>query len=288
MKLQTTTILVSAVILPATTFASPAGAFFYELFNDPYFWLFLLVGALLLLAYVSVRNAFNTLKRVMRPDLVKSEEEIAEKASAGSTGTLARWYKKLSGLKPMEKEKDLMLDHDYDGIRELDNSLPPWWLYGFYITIAISVVYMLHFHVFKTGALSEEEYRVAMEKAEVEVEAYFESIGGAVNEDNVTLVEDDRRLANGKKLFDANCAVCHAHDGGGGVGPNLADEYWIHGGSINDVFRVIKHGVPAKGMVPWKDILGATDIQDVASYVLTLQDNEPANPKAPEGDKYTR
>lgn len=275
--------LIALLAFPASVFASNAD-FYSGLIKDPYFWLFLMVGALLLLAYYSVKRAFDTIAKKMRPEL--QTEEVEESTLAvESQSAFAKWYQNFAGLKPMSKEKDMLLDHEYDGIKELDNSLPPWWLYGFYVTIFIAVGYLFHYHILGTGKLQLEEYKSEIANAEASVAAYFEKMGGMVDETNVTLVEEDARLANGRKIYQANCVACHAADGGGGVGPNLADEYWIHGGTINEVFKIIKYGAAEKGMIAWKDLLGPADMQDVASYVLGFQGTEPANPKDPQGTK---
>lgn len=279
--------LPAVILLPASAFAStPTAELYSNIFRDAYFWLFLLVAVLLLLAYYSVKRAFDTIAAVMNPKTASADSlEATELEAEEKESAFMRWYKGFAGLKPMAKEKDMLLDHDYDGIMELDNALPPWWLYGFYVTIAIAVGYLLHYHVLGTGKLQMDEYRAEIQRAEVEVAAYFEKLGGMVDENNVTLVEDAGRLANGKTIYQNNCVACHAADGGGGVGPNLADEYWIHGGSINDIFRIIKYGATDKGMIAWKDLLGPQDMQDVASYIMSFQGTEPANPKEPQGEK---
>jgi cytochrome c oxidase cbb3-type subunit III len=275
--------LIALLAFPASVFASNAD-FYSGLIKDPYFWLFLMVGSLLLLAYYSVKRAFDTIAKKMRPEL--QTEEVEESTLAvESQSAFAKWYQNFAGLKPLSKEKDMLLDHEYDGIKELDNSLPPWWLYGFYVTIFIAVGYLFHYHILGTGKLQLEEYKSEIANAEASVAAYFEKMGGMVDETNVTLVEEDARLANGRKIYQANCVACHATDGGGGVGPNLTDEYWIHGGTINEVFKIIKYGAAEKGMIAWKDLLGPADMQDVASYVLGFQGTEPANPKDPQGTK---
>ncbi|TAE47241.1 MAG: cytochrome C oxidase subunit III, partial [Bacteroidetes bacterium] len=187
------------------------------------------------------------------------------------------------------------LGHNYDGIRELDNSLPPWWKWGFYFTIAWGLVYVWHFHVseialakvlFGPGISSAEEYNIAMKEADEQKEVYLAKVGNQIDEKNVTLVTDAEGLANGKTIFTTNCVVCHGANGEGGVGPNLTDKFWIHGGSVNKVFATIEYGVPAKGMIPWLGQLKPKEIQNVASYILSLQGTNPANPKAPEGTEY--
>ena len=125
-----------------------------------------------------------------------------------------------------------------------------------------------------------------MAEAEVQKAEYLKNAANLVDETNVTLLTEESRVLSGKAIFTKNCAVCHAPDGGGGVGPNLTDTYWLHGGSISDVFSTIKYGVPAKGMIPWKDQLKASEMQEVASFILSLQGTTPANPKEPQGEEY--
>jgi cytochrome c oxidase cbb3-type subunit III len=142
---------------------------------------------------------------------------------------------------------------------------------------------MLDYHIFESSPLQEAEYAAEMEAARMLREQLAAS-GAFITEESVSFVNDTDALSKGKKLYESNCVTCHAQDGGGIVGPNLTDRYWIHGGTINDVFRVIKYGVPAKGMIPWQQQLNPVEIQQLSSYILTLQGTTPANPKAPEGD----
>ncbi|MCK6603889.1 MAG: c-type cytochrome [Ignavibacteriaceae bacterium] len=196
---------------------------------------------------------------------------------------IKKFSQKLTDAKPIEQESEIMFSHEFDGIRELDNSLPPWWKYLFYVTIVFSVVYMVYYHVL-SGPSSDEEYRREVRQAELDMAAYMQSGNVVVTEDNVTLLTDASSLNAGKDIFVKNCASCHANDGGGLVGPNLTDEYWIHGGGIKDVFKVVVNGVLDKGMLAWKSQLTSKQIQDVSSYVLSLQGTKPANPKAPQGE----
>jgi cytochrome c oxidase cbb3-type subunit 3 len=194
------------------------------------------------------------------------------------------WWAKMNSFKPIEQEADIALHHNYDGIVELDNRLPPWWLYGFYITIIFSGIYMYRYHVSKTAPLSEQELAISLKKAEVEKEAYLKGAANKVDENTVTLLTDASALEAGKKMFTTNCAACHAPDGGGIVGPNLTDEYWLHGGSLKDVFKIIKYGVQEKGMKSWKDDFSPVQIAQLTSYIKTLHRTKPANPKEPQGD----
>lgn len=182
---------------------------------------------------------------------------------------------------PIEREEEIMLDHEYDGIRELDNNLPAWWVYMFYLTILFSGVYLAYYH-FLGGNLQEAEYKEEIAIAE----KHKASLANSINEANVTVLTDEARLANGKTLYSQYCGACHGKSGEGGVGPNLTDEYWLHGGNIKDVFKTITNGVPQKGMISWKAQLSPAQIQEVSSYILSLKGSNPANAKEPQGDLY--
>ena len=189
-------------------------------------------------------------------------------------------------MKPIEEEKNLLLDHSYDGIVELDNFMPPWLKYLFYVTIVFGVVYVLNYSVFGIGKTQIEEYEQELYVAQLEAEARQALAVSVIDETNVQFDATGPSLKAGQTIYENNCVACHAIDGGGGVGPNLTDEYWIHGGSIEDIFRVVKYGVIEKGMIPWQDQLSPEEMQQVSSYLLTLVGTTPANPKAPQGDRY--
>ncbi|WP_339903687.1 cbb3-type cytochrome c oxidase N-terminal domain-containing protein [uncultured Cyclobacterium sp.] len=189
-------------------------------------------------------------------------------------------------VKPIAEEKDIQLDHNYDGIVELDNFMPPWLKYVFYLTIFSAVVYFLNYTVLGIGKTQIEEYEASLEEAALEAEARGAMMLTSIDETNVELDTSTPALAAGEELFAGNCAACHAMDGGGGVGPNLTDEYWLHGGDIKSVFTVVKYGVVEKGMIPWQDQLSPEQMQQVSSYILSLQGTSPANPKEPQGEKY--
>lgn len=213
----------------------------------------------------------------------------SEAAPADSQSASAFWknlWVKINAFKPKSKEDDILLDHNYDGIRELDNNLPPWWLWSFYITIIFSVVYLWQHHVSETAPNSIQEYEIAVAKAELKKEEYLKNAKNLVDENTVTFLDNPADIEAGKKNYTAVCAACHGADGGGVVGPNLADEYWIHGGSIKDIFKTIKYGYIEKGMKSWKDDFSPVQIAQIASYVKSLKGTKPANPKAPEGEIY--
>ena len=185
----------------------------------------------------------------------------------------------------VEKEADIMLDHDYDGIRELDNALPPWWKYGFYITIGIAIVYLLNFHVFASGKNPTEEYAAEMNKAKIEKEIFEEKNKDKIDENNVPMA-DAAGLLKAREIFTSKCWSCHGKEGEGGAGPNLTDNYWLHKGSLNDIYHTIKTGYPDKGMQSWANDYTPKEISYLASYIKKLHGTNPPNAKAPQGELY--
>ena len=212
-----------------------------------------------------------------KPELVSQAEVIVRKS----------WFwDKFNAAAPIEKEKDVLLDHNYDGIQELDNSLPPWWKYGFYLTIVVACIYLYRFHVSHDGPSQQDEYLAEMQKGEDDKAAYLAKAANNIDETNVVALTGAGELTAGKELFIKTCAACHLADGGGSVGPNLTDAYWLHGGSVKDVFKSIKYGWQDKGMKSWKDDFSPMDMKLLASYVKSLNGTHPATPKAQQGELY--
>lgn len=177
----------------------------------------------------------------------------------------------------------LLAGHDYDGIQELDNALPKWWVWLFFITIVFSVIYFLSLFVFHTMDTQDEEYNKEMLAAS---ELLKNTQTAVPQESTLSLLTDDASLAAGKVIYDKSCLVCHLSKGEGLVGPNLTDQYWMYGGSIEDVIDIIVVGVPSKGMISWKDQLSPKQIQEVSSFILSLQGTNPPNAKEPQGELY--
>jgi cytochrome c oxidase cbb3-type subunit 3 len=194
-------------------------------------------------------------------------------------------WQKLLSLKPMAEEKELLIAHDYDGIQELDNPIPAWFMYLFYGSVIFGVGYLLNYHVFKTAPLQYTEYNNEMTRADLEKKAYLSKAANRVDENSVKLVHDPAVITSGAAIFKTSCAPCHGDQAQGNVGPNLTDDYWLHGGKINDLFKTIKYGVLAKGMPTWEKQLSPKQIADVANYIKSLHGTNPANPKAPQGVK---
>ncbi len=264
----------------------------------------------------------------------------------------------------MSKKKDVLLDHDYDGIHELDNDLPPWWLYLFYFSIVFAIVYMLDYHVFHISGLSAEEYQMEVnpnwkpaeqagtnnpfhfyhtpwhtdnEEVTPYIQKKYLAYNGPLNSSEVLIVEAMRRsdgetleklkdafpkmwdylqrsganasipsaplasaaaeeeieeiealtdatdINSGHEIFVKNCVSCHGVQGQGGIGPNLTDDYWLHGSDISHIAHTITTGVPSKGMITWRGVLSKKQIQQVASFIMTLHGTNPPNAKAPQG-----
>ncbi|HEY4629173.1 MAG TPA: cbb3-type cytochrome c oxidase N-terminal domain-containing protein [Flavobacterium sp.] len=200
----------------------------------------------------------------------------------------SEWFKKLmkslTKSEPLENESQLLLEHDYDGIKELDNNLPPWWVYLFYAGIIFGVVYMVRYEIL--GADNQEtELKKELAQAKIEVAEYMKTAPDMMDEKTVTLLTEPADLASGKEIFTTNCAACHRADAGGQIGPNLTDDNWVLGGGIKNLFHTINNGGrDGKGMIAWKGTLKPKEMQKVASYVLSLKGSNPKDPKAPEGE----
>jgi cytochrome c oxidase cbb3-type subunit 3 len=246
--------------------------------------IFLFVFLFLIIAIeITVGAVNNVMYQIMTEEQKKLVDEVTSVSIKDS-----EWFKKmmkaLTKSEPIENEANLLLDHDYDGIKELDNNLPPWWIYLFYICIGFAAVYLIRFEVMG-GDNQEMELQKEMAQAQIEVEEYLKNAPDLMDEKSVTLLTDAAALDKGKAIFTENCVACHRADGGGQIGPNLTDPNWILGGGIKNVFHTITNGGrDGKGMVAWKETLKPKEIQMVASYVLSLQGSNPKDPKAPDGE----
>ncbi|MDO7171102.1 cbb3-type cytochrome c oxidase N-terminal domain-containing protein [Mariniflexile sp. AS56] len=253
----------------------------------PIIMLFLLLVVLILIAIEAVVEALEKVMFESLDEAAKARYLSVQTKTPKMVSWVKRTYIKMLGSKPMEAEGEIILDHNYDGIRELDNDLPPWWLYGFYASIVFAFIYMLRYHVFN-GDNQYDELQVTLEQAKVDLEEYKKTAKDLVDYNTVVVSLDVSDLSNGQKIFQSNCVACHMADGGGGIGPNLTDTHWILGGGIKNVFHTISEGGRSgKGMIAWKQSLKPSEIAQVANYILSLQGTVPANPKAPEGDIWT-
>jgi len=239
---------------------------------------FYLMATVIFLELVIIIVMLINIKFLLRKEReeVASAEELEEIRKTRLT-----WWDKINKMRPVSQEAELDLGHEYDGIRELNNRLPPWWLYGFYVTIIVAVIYLWRFHISHTGPSSKEEYDRSVTAAEMEIKEYLAKKGDAVDENTVTLLTEAQDITEGKRIFTTSCASCHKETGAGDVGPNLTDDYWLHGSDIKSVFKTIRYGINA--MPQWQNQYSNKQIAQVASYVKSLHGSNPANPKAPQG-----
>lgn len=248
----------------------------------------LIFAAVLLFVTIIIFNAFKVMLRERNnPSASQGQEKampLAYEEWLKQKNSKPTIWTKLLSLKPLEKEEELIIPHAYDGIHELNNPIPAWFNVLFYGTIIFAAGYLYYYHVGEYGPKQDQEYEIEMVKAAADKRAFLAKSGEKYDENTVKL--DQALLANGKTVYLTNCAPCHGAEGQGAVGPNLTDEFWIHGGSISDVFKTIKYGVPAKGMVSWEKNLSAKNIAELSNYIMSLKGTKPANPKAPQGVEY--
>ncbi len=245
------------------------------------FWIFVFVIGIEILAILFLLVFIRRMQAELVPPSVKPQ----------SSSSLAAWWSKIdkrffTKAVPVEKEADVLLDHEYDGIRELDNSLPPWWKWGFIFTCIFAVVYLVNFHVLGYGKNPTEEYAAENKAAEQKMEAYNAKNKNRIDESNIVMA-DAAGIAEAKSIYSTTCIACHGAAGEGGVGPNLTDDYWLHKGSLTDIYHSIKVGYPDKGMQSWEKQYSPKQMSELASYIKTLHGTNPPNAKAPQGDLFT-
>nr|BFF40185.1 cbb3-type cytochrome c oxidase N-terminal domain-containing protein [Tenacibaculum mesophilum] len=254
----------------------------FSLYEHPLVWI-AIVG---LITVVVLKEVLNIVAQ-QRAEQLQMEKDGIKPEEVDKWAWAKKLISKWTEAKAIEQEDEIILDHNYDGIKELDNNLPPWWLYMFYATIIFAAVYLVRYHVL--GADNQEmEYAQAVAEAKRELAAFKSNSKEAIiDAETATVLTSDADLSRGKAVFNLNCAACHMADGGGGIGPNLTDEYWILGGGMKNIFKTVANGGrDGKGMVAWNKTLKPKDIQKVASYIISLQGTTPAKPKEPQGELY--
>ncbi|GFD81127.1 cbb3-type cytochrome c oxidase N-terminal domain-containing protein [Tenacibaculum sp. ZH5_bin.1] len=254
----------------------------FSLYEHPLVWI-AIVG---LITVVVLKEVLNIVAQ-QRAEQLQMEKDGIKPEEVDKWAWAKKLISKWTEAKAIEQEDEIILDHNYDGIKELDNNLPPWWLYMFYATIIFAAVYLIRYHVL--GADNQEmEYAQAVAEAKRELAAFKSNSKEAIiDAETATVLTSDADLSRGKAVFNLNCAACHMADGGGGIGPNLTDEYWILGGGMKNIFNTVANGGrDGKGMVAWNKTLKPKDIQKVASYIISLQGTTPAKPKEPQGELY--
>lgn len=242
---------------------------------------FYFMAAVIFLELLVILVLLMNTRILLKAEKAKLETELAP-AAVKKPGF--DWWARFNRFRPVEQEADIDLGHDYDGIRELDNRLPPWWLYGFYLTILVAGIYLWRYQVSHTGPSGIEEYETAIANADLEVKEYLKTKGDAVDENTVKVLTSADDITEGKTIFLKSCVACHKEAGGGDVGPNLTDDYWIHGGDIKSIFKTIRYGINA--MPQWQNSYSNKQIAQLASFVKSLKGTIPPNPKAPQGVLY--
>ena len=254
--------------------------------NYGLFWMLAVINAFLFIIMLVQMNILRGLtKAITGTDVTK---EVVRETNGPSW--VDELLKRLTKQVEVEKEKDIIMHHEYDGIRELDNVLPPWWLWLFYFTIGWGVVYLFNIYVINVQPDQTTEYEQEMEQAKADVAAYMATLKTSVDETNVAVTDDAGVLANGKAIFTQYCTPCHGADACGSetsVGPNLTDAYWLHGGDVKDIFKTVKYGVPEKGMISWKSQIKPVEIAAVVNYVISLKGTGGPTQKAPQGELWT-
>jgi cytochrome c oxidase cbb3-type subunit 3 len=281
--------LTSVSLFAAATPADPAATAVVEttIAGLSFSSFYVLVGVIGLELLIMIVLLINLKKLLTKESLVLAEAAIADNEPiVVRESAFIKWWDKVNSFKPIQEESTIDLGHNYDGIRELDNRLPPWWLYGFYLCIIFAGVYLYRYHVAHSAPLSAEELSISLEKAAIDKEEYLKKSANNVDENTVTYLSSPTDHEAAQKIFSTICAACHLPDGGGSVGPNLTDAYWIHGGGIKDIFKTLKYGWPEKGMKSWKDDYSPLQLAQLASYVKSLQGTKPAKPKEPQGVLY--
>lgn len=283
--------LLAFSVLSISTFAQDAGTAQTGMASDPYFPLYLLsafVFAVVLVVLI-VAIYFLRILNILTQEAEKAKAEKLGIAYAPKKAWWANFIDQLNAAVPVEKEKEIELNHNYDGIKELDNHLPPWWTSLFVGSIIWGIIYMIVYHVSDTLPLQLDEYEQEITLANEQARKLKASQPQEVIDESTLVFTNDLELIEkGKAAFLANtCATCHRADGGGNtIGPNLTDEYWIHGGSIQNIFATIKNGVVEKGMPAWGKAMSAKDVKAAAFYIMSLQGSNPADAKAPQGELY--
>ena len=259
--------------------------------HDPMLPYYAVTAVMLLVTLMVFAVAFYTIRLV---NVITKQAPLDNAAKSGMKVTRPpswwdRLMQRMNASIPVEQEKEIELEHNYDGIRELDNHLPPWWKWLFYGTIGWAVVYMIVFHYTDTLPLSEQEYINEVALADEEIKKFQAAQPQAVVDENSLQYSNDAAiLEKGRTIFmNNNCAGCHRNDGGGNtIGPNLTDEYWIHGGALKNIFNTIKNGAVEKGMPAWGKAMSSQDVRDVTFFVVSLQGTNPPEGKGPQGEVY--
>ena len=291
-------VLIGGLLFAVSSFAQETApvekAFMRDPFNHPmipYYIAFALMFVLIVLVTV-VGIYVLRIVNILKEQTEKEKTQSLDIAYTPRPGWWDRFTQRMNASVPVEQEKDIELDHSFDGIKELDNHLPPWWKWLFYGTIGWAAIYFFVFHFSKSLPLSQEEYHneIAMAEEQAKQRKAGQPEAEGIDENNLTFLNDAAIIEKGKKVFTQNpCGSCHRNDGGGNtIGPNLTDEFWIHGGDTKSIFNTIKNGAVDKGMPAWGKAMSPQDLRDVTFFIMSLQGSNPPNAKAPQGELFKK
>lgn len=249
------------------------------------------VTALVFITVILVMVVALYMLKILNLMVKQAEKEKAERTGivpVAKASWFQQWWDKINAVVPVAQEQDIDMGHSFDGIRELDNHLPPWWKWLFYATIVWAVIYFTVYHLSESFPLSVDEYQNELAVAEEKARILRASQPAAdIDVNTLEYISDAALIEKGKVTFLGNCVACHRNDGGGNtIGPNLTDNYWLHGGGIKNIFTTIKTGVVEKGMPAWGKAMSPQEVRNVAFYIMSLQGSNPANGKAPQGELY--
>jgi cytochrome c oxidase cbb3-type subunit III len=285
-------LLIGITTLQGYSQTTPA-SFKDDPFNHPMFPVYL-AFALFVVMVVLVCIVISYVVRILNIFTTQAEKAKAEELGQAYVPRLSWWDKftqTMNASVAVANESEIELNHSYDGIKELDNHLPPWWKYLFYGTIGWAVVYIVVFHIANTLPLQTDEYQQELAIAEDQAQRFKASQPQEeIDVDKLSYTADVKLIEQGKAVFmDNNCGACHRNDAGGNtIGPNLTDNYWLHGGTIQQVFSTVKNGVIDKGMPAWGKSLTPQKVRDVTFFIMSLQGSNPANAKAPQGERFEK
>lgn len=232
------------------------------------------INIILLGVLIYLRRLFKETIALTRP--------VENRAQVPKVDTIKKINSLLTDAVAIEEEHTILMEHEYDGIRELDNNLPPWWVWGFFATVVFAIIYLFNYHVSKSSDLQYQAYEKEMRQAKKDIDSYLSKMAMNVDENNVTVLSDAGSISSGKAIFSSNCVACHNPNGEGNIGPNLTDDFWIYGPDIKSIFKTIKLGT-ANGMPEHASKLNPVQLQQVASFIFQLPYTKG---KAPDGKEY--
>ena len=285
--IKTIALIIGSSIISLQSFAQEASEKAAEaaVVKEPGFWNFSIDITILFAVIIIECFVILYLLHLCKKLSFYKKAVAAHEVDASGKFKIKTFFQKINDTVALEDEHTIDLQHDYDGIRELNNRIPRWWSLSFLLTVIIAIVYLYRFYISETFPLQLDELKTENVKAEKKIKEYLKSSGNNVDENTVKMA-DAAGITAGGELFTKNCAACHGYKGEGTIGPNLTDKFWVHDGGLKGIFYSIKYGWVEKGMKAWKDDFSPIQIQNIASYIKSIEGSNPPNAKAPEGKEF--